>query len=102
MDEIQDAVNELIPADTRSQNDLTLVAKTTILKMKQLGFPEDEIYIAEMEIYGGNCRGCGMGWVKVHVDNIFAKFDYFEPSCNCVNEKSADAERQMELLIRNH
>ncbi len=32
---------------------------------------------------GGKCGTCGAEFERVEVDNLFAKFYYYRPSCNC-------------------
>ena len=42
--------------------------------------------IADMilvQIDGGKCFKCGMSFKEVKVDNIFAKFSYYTPTCDC-------------------
>lgn len=36
-----------------------------------------------LETTGGNCPECGKPWQKIVVDNNYAKFVYYDPTCNC-------------------
>ena len=37
----------------------------------------------EMESFGGPCPKCGKEWAKRYIDNIYVKFEYWQPACRC-------------------
>jgi hypothetical protein len=41
------------------------------------------IVALELERKGGPCPVCGRGYIAVEVDNRFARFTYYKPSCRC-------------------
>jgi hypothetical protein len=41
------------------------------------------ILALELERQGGLCPKCDTPWSKIEVDNVFGKFSYFQPNCNC-------------------
>tara|TARA_B100001123_G_C15342930_1_gene1035763 strand:+ start:1003 stop:1428 length:426 start_codon:yes stop_codon:yes gene_type:complete len=39
--------------------------------------------LMELSADGGDCPKCGAEWELVQVDNKYARFHYFDPSCSC-------------------
>jgi hypothetical protein len=39
--------------------------------------------VIQLRLDGGACIHCGVEWKPVVVDNLFAAYTYYEPSCTC-------------------
>jgi len=52
-------------------------------RVKEAGGGRLELDLIANETAGGKCPSCGAAWEKVEVENRYAEYEYYQPSCRC-------------------
>lgn len=79
-----ETVHELVPQLLKGlkYDDIVIRENERAEMSYNSGLKELAVVIA-MAIDGGDCLLCKKPWGRFDVDNIFAKFFYYQPACNC-------------------